>query len=143
MVGSDLERIMGIRPYSLLINKLRNAGLRPTRQRIALAKLLFENGHRHVTAESLYADAKKANILVSLATIYNSLHQFTEAGLLREIVLNSQRCYFDTNTDNHHHFFCEETNTLEDISSEDVILLKLPAAPKGKSIKRIDVIVRI
>ena len=138
-----MKSIMNARPYSHIINKLRSAGLRPTRQRVALAQLLFGNGHRHVTAESLYEQAKTVNISVSLATIYNSLHQFTEAGLLREIVLNSQRCYFDTNTDNHHHFFCEETNTLEDISSEDVILLKLPAAPKGKSIKRIDVIIRI
>ena len=143
MQGGYLKSIMNARPYSHIINKLRSAGLRPTRQRVALAQLLFGNGHRHVTAESLYEQAKTVNISVSLATIYNSLHQFTEAGLLREIVLNSQRCYFDTNTDNHHHFFCEETNTLEDISSEDVILLKLPAAPKGKSIKRIDVIIRI
>ena len=132
-----------MRPYSQVIKKLRDAGLRPTRQRIALAKILFEHGACHVTAESLHADAKGENILVSLATVYNSLHQFTEAGLLREIVLNSQRSYFDTNTEDHHHFFCEDTDTLEDISSKDVILSKVPSAPKGKAIKRIDIIIRV
>ena len=134
---------MEVRPFSHIVKKLRSAGLRPTRQRMALGKILFENGPRHVTAEGLHAEAKNANISVSLATVYNSLHQFTEAGLLREIVLNSQRCYFDTNTENHYHFFCEETNTLEDIPDEDVILSKLPPVPDGKSIKQIDVIIRI
>ncbi len=138
-----MKSIMNARPYSYIINKLRSAGLRPTRQRVALAQLLFGNGHRHVTAESLYEQAKTVNISVSLATIYNSLHQFTEVGLMREIVLNSHRCYFDTNTENHHHFYCEETDMLEDIPSEDVMLSKLPSTPKGKAIKRIDVIIRI
>ena len=131
------------RPFSQVIEMLRVAGLRPTRQRIALAKLLFDGGHRHVTAESLHADSQEAAIRVSLATVYNTLNQFTEAGLLREIVVDSQCCYFDTNTDNHHHFFCEETNSLEDIPGEDVVLSKLPAPPEGKSIKRVDVVVRI
>ena len=134
---------MDARPFSHVIEMLRGASLRPTRQRIALAKLLFEGGHRHVTAESLHADSQEAAIRVSLATVYNTLNQFTEAGLLREIVVDSQCCYFDTNTDNHHHFFCEETNSLEDIPGEDVVLSKLPAPPEGKSIKRVDVVVRI
>lgn len=134
---------MDARPYSHVIGKLRDAGLRPTRQRIALAKLLFEGGHRHVTAESLRADAQNASIQVSLATVYNTLHQFTEAGLLREIVVDSQRCYFDTNTDDHHHFFCEETNSLTDIPGDDVVLSKLPPPPEGRSVKRVDVVIRI
>ena len=134
---------MEARQFSHVIEKLRRAGLRPTRQRIALAKLLFDDGHRHVTAESLHADAQHAAIRVSLATVYNTLHQFTEAGLLREIVVDSQRCYFDTNTENHHHFFCEESNVLEDIPGDDVVLSKLPSAPSGKSIKRVDVVIRI
>ena len=134
---------MDARPYSHVIETLRGAGLRPTRQRIALAKLLFDGGPRHVTAESLHADAQEAVIQVSLATVYNTLNQFTEAGLLREIVVDSQRCYFDTNTEHHHHFFCEETNSLEDIPSEDVVLVKLPEPPAGKPIKRVDVVVRI
>ena len=138
-----MKDAMDARPYSHVIETLRGASLRPTRQRIALAKLLFDDGHRHVTAEGLHADAQEAAIRVSLATVYNTLHQFTEAGLLREIVVDSQRCYFDTNTENHHHFFCEETNSLQDISGEDVVLSKLPAPPEGKSVKRVDIVVRI
>ena len=134
---------MDARPFSHVIETLRGASLRPTRQRIALAKLLFDGEHRHVTAESLHADSQRAAIRVSLATVYNTLNQFTEAGLLREIVVHSQCSYFDTNTDNHHHFFCEETNSLEDISGDDVVLSKLPAPPEGKSIKRVDVVFRI
>ena len=135
--------MMGSKAYSQAIEKLRRAGMRPTSQRLALAKVLFENGNRHVTAESLYAEVRDSCIPISLATVYNSLNQFTQSGLLREIIVDSQRCYFDTNTADHHHFFCEQTNTLEDISCDDVILSKLPVAPDGKSITRVDVILRI
>ena len=138
-----MDTATNTRQYSHLIEKLRDAGLRPTRQRIALAKLLFEGQSRHVTAESLHAEALEAPIRVSLATVYNTLHQFTAAGLLREIVVDSQRCYFDTNTDDHHHFFFEESNRLEDIPGDDIILSKMPVAPEGRSIKRIDVVVRV
>lgn len=138
-----MEATMDPRPYSHVIEKLRAAGLRPTRQRIALAKLLFEGGDRHVTAESLHAEAQEASIRVSLATVYNTLHQFTSAELLREIVVDSQRCYFDTNTTDHHHFFFEGSNRLEDIPGDDVVLSKLPAPPHGKTVKRVDVVVRL
>jgi Fur family transcriptional regulator, iron response regulator len=84
---------------------LRRAGLRPTRQRVALAALLFGNGDRHVTAEILHEEAVKAGERVSLATVYNTLHQFERAGLLREIAIGGQRAYFDTNISNHNHFF--------------------------------------
>ena len=131
------------RVYSQVIERLRRAGVRPTSRRLALAKILFENDHRHVTAESLYAEARDSFIPISLATVYNSLNQFTQSGLLREIIVDSQRCYYDTNTADHHHFFCERTNTLEDIACDDVILSKLPDAPEGKSITRVDVILRI
>ena len=134
---------MGQRAFSHIIEKLRRAGMRPTSQRMALAKILFDNGHRHVTAETLYAEARDSLIPISLATVYNSLNQFTQSGLLREIIVDSQRCYFDTNTADHHHFFCEKTNTLEDIAVDDVILSKLPDAPEGKSITRVDVILRV
>lgn len=91
------------------LERLRAAGLRPTRQRLALAKLLLGNGDRHVTAEQLYIEAAAAAMPVSLATVYNTLHQFTEAGLLREVVVEPGRSYFDTNIADHHHFFCSRT----------------------------------
>lgn len=131
------------RTYSTIIAKLRDVGLRPTRQRIALGKHLFENGDRHVTAEMLHQEAMEANVRVSLATVYNTLHQFTEAGLLREIVVDSQRSYFDTNMTEHHHFFHEAENRLEDIPSDQVVLSAQPEAPEGTSIKRVDVIFRV
>ncbi len=132
-----------MRPYSQILDQLRDAGLRPTRQRLALAKLLFENGDRHVTAEILHAEALNNGIRVSLATVYNALHQFTEADLLREIVVDASRSYFDTNTSNHHHFFFEENSLLEDIPHNEIELTGTPTPPEGKKIKRIDVVVRL
>jgi len=131
------------RPYSGVIARLKGAGLRPTRQRIALAKLLFEGENRHVTAEDLYGEARAAGVSVSLATIYNSLHQFTDAGLMREVVVEAGRSYFDTNTGDHHHFFHEDTGSLEDIPGDQINVSELPAAPAGKSVQRVDVIVRV
>lgn len=132
-----------IRPYTGVIARLKAAGLRPTRQRIALAKLLFEADNRHVTAEDLHAEARAAGVSVSLATIYNSLHQFTDAGLMREVVVEAGRSYFDTNAGDHHHFFHEDTGALEDIPSDRINVSKLPEAPDGKSVQRVDVIVRV
>jgi Fur family iron response transcriptional regulator len=131
------------RPYSHLLDRLRAAGLRPTRQRLALAKLLFENDDRHITAEQLHGEALNNNIRVSLATVYNTLHQFTDAALLREIVVDAGRSYFDTNTSNHHHFFYERSGRLEDIPGEMVVVSKIPDAPMGMAIRRVDVIVRV
>jgi len=138
-----MQAMETVRPFSNVIARLREVKLRPTRQRIALAKCLFEGGDRHVTAELLHQEAQDANIRVSLATVYNTLNQFTDAGLLQEIVVDSQRCYFDTNTSNHHHFFFEKTNQLEDIAPDQVMLSSLPKAPDGTSIKRVDVVVRV
>ena len=135
--------MMDVRPYSQVIERLRVAGLRPTRQRIALGKLLFESCDRHVTAESLHVEALNSSIRVSLATVYNTLHQFTNVGLLREIVVDSNRCYFDTNVTDHHHFFFEDSNRLEDISGDDLVVSKLPAAPAGQTVRRVDVVVRV
>jgi Fur family iron response transcriptional regulator len=123
--------------------RLRAAGLRPTRQRVEIVGLLFAGGHRHMTAESLHADALAAGVQVSLATVYNTLHQFTEAGLLRQVVVDAARSYFDTNTGEHQHFFVEDEGTLIDIPGEDISVAGVPAPPKGMAVDRIDVVVRI
>jgi Fur family transcriptional regulator, iron response regulator len=128
---------------STALERLRAVGLRPTRQRVALARLLLENGDRHVTAEQLHGEALGAAIRVSLATIYNTLHQFTEAGLLREVVVEPGRSYFDTNTADHHHFFCEATSKLQDIPGRDVVVSGFPLPPLGTEICRVDVIIRV
>lgn len=139
-----MNRRMGQpRSYSEVIERLKRAGLRPTRQRLSLARLLFDGSDRHVTAEQLHGEAKTANIPVSLATVYNTLHQFTGAGLLREVVVEPGRSYFDTNTDDHHHFFFEDTGHLQDIPGEEVRLSALPRAPEGTRVDRVDVIIRV
>jgi Fur family iron response transcriptional regulator len=130
-------------PVHQLRGKLRRANLRPTRQRVALGWLLFGKGDRHVTAETLYDEAVATKVPVSLATVYNTLHQFTEAGLLTEIAIDGARTYFDTNTKPHHHFLIEETNALVDIPKGDVAISGLPEPPAGTHIARVDVIVRI
>jgi Fur family iron response transcriptional regulator len=122
---------------------LKRAGLRPTRQRLALAGILFQGRDRHVTAEQLHGEAQAASIKVSLATIYNTLHQFTEAGLLREVVVEPGRSYFDTNVTDHHHFYCDADGHLEDIPGHSISLASLPPPPPGTSINRIEVIIRI
>lgn len=132
-----------MRPYAQVLEQLRNAGLRPTRQRLALAKLLFEGGDRHMTAEMLHGEAQGLGIRVSLATIYNTLHQFTEVNLLREIVVDSSRSYFDTNNSDHHHFFYEDSCRLEDIPSDEIEIARLPIAPAGSAIRRVEVVVRV
>lgn len=123
--------------------KLSAAGLRPTRQRIALAQLLFCGRDRHVTAERLYEEARAASLPVSLATVYNTLHQFTAAGLLREIAVDGARVYFDTNVSDHHHFLIEDSGELVDIHGATVSLGDLPVAPEGLRLERIDVVVRL
>ncbi len=131
------------RPYAEALTRLRGADLRPTRQRLALCKLLFDHGDRHVTAEALHSEALAADVRVSLATIYNTLHQFTEAGLLREVVVESGKTYFDTNTSDHHHFYMEDECRLMDICGENVVVQGLPKAPDGAEISRVDVVVRV
>jgi|ERR1051326_7392379 Fur family iron response transcriptional regulator len=125
------------------VDRLRQVGLRPTRQRLALARLLFQGTHRHLTAEQLHGEAVAAAIRVSLATVYNTLHQFTAAGLLREVVVEPGRSYFDTNIDDHHHFFWESSGLLQDIPGESVIISGLPEPPEGSEIRRVEVIVRV
>lgn len=131
------------RPYSRALERLKGAGLRPTRQRLALAKLLFEGPDRHITAEALHSEASGAKVRVSLATVYNTLHQFTTCGLLREVVVEAGRCYFDTNTSDHHHFFVVDSAELKDIAGDAVAFTRLPAAPDGHAVQRVDVIIRV
>jgi len=123
--------------------KLRKAGLRPTRQRLALAALLFGRGDRHVTAEALHEEATSAGASLSLATVYNTMHQFTRAGLLREVTVDGTRTYFDTNTRDHHHFYCEEDGTLMDIDGGAIEVAGVPHPPQGTKVGRVDVIVRL
>lgn len=130
-------------PVHELRTKLRAAGLRPTRQRVALGLLLFGKGDRHLTAEKLLEEAQASRVPVSLATIYNSLHQFTEAGLLREVAVDGSKIYFDTNVSHHHHFLIEGSNTLIDIPQVAVDMAHLPEPPKGMRIARIEVVVRL
>jgi Fur family iron response transcriptional regulator len=137
---------MGLRAEARLMDmtdRLRSAKLRPTRQRHALARLLFAGGDRHVTAEQLHGEALAADVRVSLATVYNTLHHFTRAGLLRELVVESGRAYFDTNTTYHHHFFDEESGELTDISGDDIRVSRVPRPPAGSAVSRVDVVVRL
>jgi len=131
------------RPYSALIARLKAAGLRPTRQRLALSRLLHQGGNRHISAEQLHDEALAAQVKVSLATVYNALHQFTAAGLLREIVVEPGRSYFDTNVEDHQHFYFEDSGRLEDIPGDKVRLASLPKPPKGTRLSRVDVIIRV
>ncbi|HYL49601.1 MAG TPA: Fur family transcriptional regulator [Stellaceae bacterium] len=131
------------RPFANALELLRAARLRPTRQRLALARLLFEKGDRHVAAEELHGEALAAQVPVSLATVYNTLHQFVGAGLLREVVINPGRSYFDTNVSDHHHFFYEDSGMLRDIPGDSIAVSNVPPPPEGGSIRRVDVVVRV
>ncbi len=122
---------------------LKEAGLRPTRQRTALGRILFQAGHRHVTAEMLHEEALQHSIPVSLATVYNTLHQFTKAGLLHELPVHGSKTYFDTNLTDHHHFYCERDGKLMDIPDDQMQIIDVPEAPPGKRISRVDIVVRI
>jgi Fur family transcriptional regulator, iron response regulator len=130
-------------PLSDLRDRLRRSGLRPTRQRVSLGWLLFGKGDRHITAEILFDEAMRARVPVSLATVYNTLHQFTEAGLLRQLAVDGSKTYFDTNPSEHHHFFVEGDEQLMDVPTEGVTVVDLPEAPEGYEIARVDVVVRL
>src|SRR3954463_5891097 len=140
----DLRRdVLNGCPWHDVKSMLRDVGLRPTRQRMALGWILFAKGDRHLSAEMLYEEATRAKVPVSLATIYNTLHQFTEAGLLRQVAVDGSRAYFDTNVTEHHHFFLEDNDALMDIPGAEVIVGKTPAAPEGYEVARVDIVVRL
>jgi Fur family transcriptional regulator, iron response regulator len=127
----------------MIDQRVRGAGLRPTRQRVALAELLFAKGDRHLTAEQLHEEALVAGVPVSLATVYNTLHQFTNAGLLRILAIEGSKTYFDTNTSDHHHFFIEGENSVFDIADAPVRVVNLPEPPAGMEIVNVDIVVRL
>ena len=122
---------------------LRKAGLRPTRQRMVLGRLLFGSGDRHVTAEQLHAEVAAFGEHVSLATVYNTLNQLTDAGLLRQVSVDGTKTYFDTNVSAHHHFYLENNHELVDIPDPHLILQKMPEIPEGYEISRVDMVVRL
>ncbi len=131
------------RPFTEVVQTLKRCGLRPTRQRMALAKLLRDVGDCHFTADQLHGMAAAAGFRISLATVYNALHQFTKAGLVREIVVDPGCSYFDTNTSDHHHFFFEDRRELQDIDGGDVVISTIPEPPAGTRVERVDVVIRV
>src|SRR4026209_700143 len=141
---ADLRRdVLNGCPWHDVKTMLRDVGLRPTRQRMALGWILFAKGDRHLSAEMLYEEATRAKVPVSLATIYNTLHQFTEVGLLRQVAVDGSKAYFDTNATAHHHFFVEGEDEVLDIPDAEVIIGKAPIAPEGYEIALVDVVVRL
>ncbi len=124
-------------------NMLRDAGMRLTRQRIALGRLLYASGDRHLTAEMLHEEANRARIPLSLATVYNTLHQLAEAGLLRELAIEGPKMWFDTNMSEHHHFVMEDENMIVDIPTNGVSIGSIGAVPEGMEIERVEVVVRL
>lgn len=143
----DAQHIGGIgltqAQESALGNRLRAAGLRTTRPRLVLAHLLFANGNRHVTAEKLFEEAGAVGVSVSLATVYNTLNQFCDAGLLREVIVDHARNYFDTNLHDHHHFYIENEARLIDIDADAVDVARLPQSPDGYDVDMVEVIIRL
>jgi len=131
------------RDASRIEAKLRERGLRPTRQRLDLARLLFREGDRHVTAEVLHSQALASNISVSLATVYNTLKQFTECGLLREVAIEGSKAYFDTKISDHQHFYFENDGRLIDLEHGQEVVVSVPKLPEGTRIARIDVLIRL
>lgn len=130
--------------HKIATDWLIDAGLRPTRQRVALAELLVGDGkHRHVTAESLFEASKSTGSGVSLATVYNTLRAFCDAGVLQEITVDGSKSYFDTNTHDHPHFFWEDEGRLSDAPSEQLVIHRLPDAPEGVEVASVDVVIRL
>ena len=135
---------MGLSEQQPSTTWLARGGLRPTRQRLALAGLLVGDGmNRHVTAESLYTAVGASGAKVSLATVYNTLRAFCDAGLLNEVVVDGARSYFDTRLDDHPHFYWEDSHALTDAPAEKLVIEGLPEAPEGMAVSRVDVVIRL
>lgn len=143
---ADMDRPIPSRngcPWHDVREMLESVGLRPTRQRMALGWLLFGKGDRHLTAEMLYEEATAAKVPVSLATVYNTLNQLTELGLLRQVSVDGAKTYFDTNVSVHHHFYVENNHELLDIEDQTLALARMPDIPDGYEVSRVDLIVRL
>ena len=136
---------MMINDFSPYVDRLRSSGLRPTKQRLTICKILFDRKDTfHFTIDKLKKKIEKSTkSKISLATVYNTVHAFKNNGYLKEISLQGNKTFFDTNSKSHHHFYDQDTGDLVDIKNEDIILSKLPSTPKGKKIKEIEVIVSI
>ena len=125
------------------LEMLQASPLKVTEQRIAMVNLLFKNGAAHFTADDIYEEVRKKKIKISLATIYNCLNQFKEFGMIKAIKISSDKIYFDTNLEDHHHFFCIKSSRLIDVETNKVKISKLPKLPRGKKLKSIEVIINI
>jgi len=133
-----------MKQFKFYIDRLRASGLRPTRQRLELCKVLFERKETfHFTIENLKKIVEKGKEKISLATLYNTIHAFRKKGYLKEISLKGNKIFFDTNTKNHHHFYDEDSSELIDIKNENISLINLPKTPNGKKIKEVEVVIRI
>lgn len=130
-------------PWRDLDNMLRSAGLRPTRQRLTLGWLMFGKGDRHFTAEMLYAEANTTDVNVSLATVYNTLNQFTEAGMLKRVSVDGTRAYFDTDVSSHSHFFLEEQGILIDVAEQPADMVDGVVVPEGFDLIRTEIVIRL
>ena len=138
------QRLTKTHPERRARDWLAGAKLRPTRQRISLAQLLVGDGqNRHVTAEGLHHAAQNSEISVSLATVYNTLRAFCDAGLMNEVTVDGTRSYFDTRIDDHPHYYWEDDGTLTDAPTESVRFERLPEPPEGAEISRVDVVIRV
>jgi Fur family iron response transcriptional regulator len=144
-IGPSKTAVAGLTPARerALIQRLRAANLRTTQPRIQLAHLLFGQGDRHLTAENLFSEAKAAGLTVSLATVYNALNQFLEAGLLREVIVDSGRSYFDTNLTDHFHFYVDGTGELIDVPPQSIAITEMPKTPDGFRVSGVDVVLRL
>ena len=129
-------------PYSMALKKIEESGIRPTKQRRVLAKLLFQKGDRHISAENLFDEVKKEDRKISMATIYNTLKQFTNLGLIREIVVDKNKSLYDTNNKPHYHLYIEDEGKIHDIPTNN-INLDLPSVPACLTLHNIDIIVRV
>ena len=123
-----------------LLNILKNSPLKLTHQRKSLLRIIFGDGNAHYTVDDVYKKAKKKKIKISLATVYNNLNAFKDLGILKVLTTSSDTIFYDTNTIDHHHFFCKKTGKLIDINSSEVVISKLPKIPSGRTLDSVNVI---